>query len=115
MVHGVRLLVVSILLVVGCGQNARRNTFEVTYIANKGFLITMGDTKVLVDAAVWHDNLAEIRTMGQKVWGGGLKAALQQFNLGQLQHFCFAGQYQNVALDEQMVIGWQHGLPAFSA
>jgi len=50
MVHGVRLLVVSILLVVGCGQNARRNTFEVTYIANEGFLITMGDTKVLVDA-----------------------------------------------------------------
>ncbi len=44
------LLLLSIILGTGCGQDARKNNLTVTYIANEGFMIAMGNTKVLIDA-----------------------------------------------------------------
>jgi L-ascorbate metabolism protein UlaG (beta-lactamase superfamily) len=43
------ILLLGLLLVIGCGQNRKEHPLEVTYIANEGFMIAMGDTKVLVD------------------------------------------------------------------
>ena len=40
----------GILLAFGCRQNSKHNALEVTYIANEGFMIAMGSTKVLIDA-----------------------------------------------------------------
>jgi L-ascorbate metabolism protein UlaG (beta-lactamase superfamily) len=44
------LLLLGVLYVVGCRDNNQENTLDVTYIANEGFLISMGGTKVLIDA-----------------------------------------------------------------
>lgn len=44
------LLLLGIFYVVGCRHNNQGNTLDVTYIANEGFLISMGSTKVLIDA-----------------------------------------------------------------
>jgi L-ascorbate metabolism protein UlaG (beta-lactamase superfamily) len=39
-----------LLLIAGCGQSDPKPPLEVTYIANEGFMIAMGTTKVLIDA-----------------------------------------------------------------
>jgi L-ascorbate metabolism protein UlaG (beta-lactamase superfamily) len=46
---GVFLLLV-VLPAMGCWQNNKKQALEVTYIANEGFMISMGGTKVLIDA-----------------------------------------------------------------
>ena len=38
------------LQLAGCSPSNQKHTLEVTYIANEGYMITMGDTKVLIDA-----------------------------------------------------------------
>ena len=47
--YGVTLLL-GLLHIVGCWQNNQKRGLEVTYIANEGFMISMGSTKVLIDA-----------------------------------------------------------------
>jgi L-ascorbate metabolism protein UlaG (beta-lactamase superfamily) len=44
------LLILGILYVPGCSQDNRKSALEVTYIANEGFMIAMGSTKILIDA-----------------------------------------------------------------
>jgi L-ascorbate metabolism protein UlaG (beta-lactamase superfamily) len=44
------LLLFGTLLAAGCGDNAQKGALEVTYVGNEGFLVSMGGTKVLVDA-----------------------------------------------------------------
>jgi L-ascorbate metabolism protein UlaG (beta-lactamase superfamily) len=44
------ILLLGFLHVVGCWQNNQKHGLEVTYIANEGFMISMGGTKVLIDA-----------------------------------------------------------------
>jgi L-ascorbate metabolism protein UlaG (beta-lactamase superfamily) len=44
------LLLLSALLALDCRQTGAKNLLEVTYIANEGFMIAMGKTKVLIDA-----------------------------------------------------------------
>src|SRR5512140_678587 len=44
------MLLVNILCGIACGQSNRNNALEVTYLANEGFMIAMGNTKVLIDA-----------------------------------------------------------------
>jgi L-ascorbate metabolism protein UlaG (beta-lactamase superfamily) len=44
------ILLLGFLQVFGFGQNNQKRTLEVTYIANEGFMISMGNTKVLIDA-----------------------------------------------------------------
>lgn len=44
------VLVLIILQVVGCRRNKEENRLEVTYIANEGFMVSMGGTKLLIDA-----------------------------------------------------------------
>jgi len=44
------ILLLGSFLVSGCWQNNRKHRLEVTYIANEGFMVAMGDTKVLIDA-----------------------------------------------------------------
>jgi L-ascorbate metabolism protein UlaG (beta-lactamase superfamily) len=44
------LLLLGIPLIFGCQQAYQKHTLEVTYIANEGFMISMGGTKVLIDA-----------------------------------------------------------------
>ena len=44
------LVLAGLLHGIGCAQNTQKPPLEVTYIANEGFMITMGSTKVLVDA-----------------------------------------------------------------
>jgi L-ascorbate metabolism protein UlaG (beta-lactamase superfamily) len=44
------ILFLCIAQVSGCRQEGRRQPLEVTYIANEGFMIAMGGTKVLIDA-----------------------------------------------------------------
>jgi L-ascorbate metabolism protein UlaG (beta-lactamase superfamily) len=43
-------LLLGLALGSGCRQEHERQTLEVTYIANEGFMIAMGGTKVLIDA-----------------------------------------------------------------
>ena len=38
------------LQLAGCSPSNQKHTLEVTYIANEGYMIAMGDTKVLIDA-----------------------------------------------------------------
>jgi L-ascorbate metabolism protein UlaG (beta-lactamase superfamily) len=45
-----KILLPAILLAVGCGRNSKEHALEVTYIANEGFMISMGSTNVLIDA-----------------------------------------------------------------
>ncbi len=40
-------LLLGAFLGLGCWQSTRENTLEVTYIANEGFMVSLGDTKVL--------------------------------------------------------------------
>ena len=47
--HGM-ILLLGILLAIGCWQNDKKSVLEVTYIANEGFMVSMGGTKVLIDA-----------------------------------------------------------------
>ena len=44
------VLLLGILQVAGCRQDNHKHALEVTYIANEGFMIAMGSTKVLIDA-----------------------------------------------------------------
>lgn len=44
------ILLVVIVQVAGCWRSNHDNALEVTYIANEGFMISMGSTKVLIDA-----------------------------------------------------------------
>jgi L-ascorbate metabolism protein UlaG (beta-lactamase superfamily) len=44
------ILLLGSLLIAGCADNNRNGALEVTYIANEGFLVSMGSTKVLIDA-----------------------------------------------------------------
>ena len=44
------VLILSGLLVAGCWENTRKHPLQVTYIANEGFALAMGDTKILIDA-----------------------------------------------------------------
>jgi len=44
------LLLLGILHAAGCRQKSHEHTLEVTYIANEGFMIAMGSTKILIDA-----------------------------------------------------------------
>jgi len=44
------VFLVGILLVVGCGQDDKKSALEVTYVANEGFMVTMGSTTILIDA-----------------------------------------------------------------
>jgi len=44
------VLLLGMLQIAGCWQGNQKHTLEVTYIANEGYMITMGDTKVLIDA-----------------------------------------------------------------
>ncbi len=48
--HFRMIVFICILQITGCGQNDRKDTLEVTYIGNEGFLVAMGSTKVLIDA-----------------------------------------------------------------
>jgi L-ascorbate metabolism protein UlaG (beta-lactamase superfamily) len=50
MVRSRSFLLLGILLTVGCWQDSQKRALEVTYIANEGFMIAMGGTKVLIDA-----------------------------------------------------------------
>ena len=34
----------------GCGQDDKQPALEVTYIANEGFMVSMGSTTILIDA-----------------------------------------------------------------
>lgn len=45
-----KILLPAVLLAIGCGQNNEKRALEVTYIANEGFMISMGGTRVLIDA-----------------------------------------------------------------
>lgn len=44
------MLLLGMLQIAGCWPNNQKCTLEVTYIANEGYMITMGDTRVLIDA-----------------------------------------------------------------
>ncbi len=44
------ILLLSMLLVIGCRQDTKKQVLEVTYIGNEGFMIVLGGTKVLIDA-----------------------------------------------------------------
>lgn len=44
------MLLLGMLQIAGCWQKNQKHTLEVTYIANEGYMITMGDTRVLIDA-----------------------------------------------------------------
>ncbi len=44
------VLILSGFLVAGCWENTRKHPLQVTYIANEGFALVMGDTKILIDA-----------------------------------------------------------------
>lgn len=52
------LQLLSVLCFVGCLHNSQKLKLEVTYIANEGFMISMGDTKVIVDALTNTKNYA---------------------------------------------------------
>lgn len=44
------ILFLCILFAGGCLQKNKKSELEVTYIANEGFMVSMGSTKVLIDA-----------------------------------------------------------------
>ena len=43
-------VLLTIVLLVGCGKTSHDGALEVTYIGNEGFMIAMGSTKVLIDS-----------------------------------------------------------------
>jgi L-ascorbate metabolism protein UlaG (beta-lactamase superfamily) len=43
-------LILALILAAGCHPKSNTGAIEVTYTGNEGFLVTMGDVKVLVDA-----------------------------------------------------------------
>jgi L-ascorbate metabolism protein UlaG (beta-lactamase superfamily) len=51
MKKGLVFLLITVLLA-GCSNPVKNNTVQVTYVGNSGFLITVGDKKVLVDALI---------------------------------------------------------------
>ncbi len=44
------IVIVGICLLMGCGQTDKIAALEVTYIANEGFMVSMGSTTILIDA-----------------------------------------------------------------
>jgi L-ascorbate metabolism protein UlaG (beta-lactamase superfamily) len=44
------IVIVGLCLLMGCGQNDKKPALEVTYLANEGFMVSMGSTTILIDA-----------------------------------------------------------------